>query len=210
MGINDASNEELIIDQFKKGNESAFDKVFNLYFKALRNFANKIIKNEEAEDIVLVAFGKLWQKHESFDQLINIKAYLFITVRNSCLQYLRAQKMAIIKNSEFQDELIIAEENSVDKEAVRGAVLSDIYNEIENLPKQRKKILKLAFEDGLKTGEIAKLLNIQPQTVTDQRRKGLNTLREIFNNKKLILLIQLINNLLSNIKKYKLIFQLTA
>lgn len=199
MGINDACNEEFI-DQFKNGNESAFDKVFKLYFTVLFYFANRITKNEEeAEDIVMVAFGKLWEKHQSFDLLIKIKAFLFITVRNNSFKYLRDR----IENIELHDDLAIADEHSVDKEAIWGAFLSDIYNEIENLPEKRRKIFKLAFEEGLKTGEIAKLLNIKPGTVSDQKNEALKTLREMLSNKKLIQLVQLINKLLHNIKKYK-------
>src|SRR5690349_24963911 len=79
-----------IIAGFHKGNSRAFDLLFDMFFPALCYFANKLIEDrQESEDIVLDTFQKLWARREHFETMPNIKAFLYITVRNTCLNYLR-------------------------------------------------------------------------------------------------------------------------
>jgi RNA polymerase sigma-70 factor (ECF subfamily) len=67
---------------------------FDQHYTALCFFAHSIVMNmEEAEDIVQESFCKLWNKKEDFEiATANVKAFLYMVVKNACLDYLRQQK----------------------------------------------------------------------------------------------------------------------
>src|SRR5687767_5022335 len=76
-----------IIEDFKKGSTRALNYIYNLFYNPLCYFAGQLVSKEEAEDIVTDTFVKLWLKHEDFHSLQGIKAFLYIAVRNSCLDH---------------------------------------------------------------------------------------------------------------------------
>ena len=86
--------EELnIIPAFKQKDAKAFACIFKLHRKALVYFAEKILGiREEAEDIVADSFMKLWAKHADFESLPQIKSFLYVVTRNSCLNFLKYAK----------------------------------------------------------------------------------------------------------------------
>src|SRR5687768_3909645 len=83
-------DKDLII-KFKEGDQRAYTRVFEEYSSRLIYFAQEFINNRpEAEDIVVGIFTKLWKIHQNFDTIENIRAFLYIAVRNKCLDYLRS------------------------------------------------------------------------------------------------------------------------
>ena len=84
----------LSLKQFQKGNRVLFKKYFEEYYRPLCGFANKFIQDMEAsDDIVQEAFLGLWNNREDILDVKAIKNYLYSSVRNSCLNYLRHQKV---------------------------------------------------------------------------------------------------------------------
>src|SRR5712675_2347515 len=83
-------SEREIIIRFKKGDQRAMAPIFKLYHKSLCYFARQLVDNDgQAEDIVADAFLKVWQKNRDFDSLPAIRAFMYVTIRNSCCNYLK-------------------------------------------------------------------------------------------------------------------------
>ena len=91
--------EDLFIS-LQKGEQRGFDYFFHLYYKPLLYFANSILKDKEvAEDTVADSFVKLWEKRKTIRSASGVKPYLYMSVRNSCLNILRKQKCHGIPNN---------------------------------------------------------------------------------------------------------------
>jgi RNA polymerase sigma-70 factor (ECF subfamily) len=115
----------------------------------------------------------------------NIKAFLFITVKNKCLKYLDALK----RKQNTQQELITlfdGKDDYVLAQMVRSEFLMQVYREIESLPPVRKTVFKMLFLDGLDSQEIARQLNMTPAAVYNNKLKALKQLRNILFDKKLL------------------------
>src|SRR5882724_5737415 len=81
--------------EFRSGDEKTFSLVFNYFYPQLFHFALHYVKDRaEAEDQASEALYKLWERRENFKTSGNIKAFLFITLRNACLNLLKGQKNA--------------------------------------------------------------------------------------------------------------------
>jgi RNA polymerase sigma factor (sigma-70 family) len=69
--------------------ELAFGQLYTAYLPYLISFAKSIIRNKElAEEIVSDVFVRIWQRREKVPQIENFRLYLYISTRNTALNYL--------------------------------------------------------------------------------------------------------------------------
>ena len=170
-----------IIERFKAGDPTAYTTFFNTYFAPLCYFAAQLIKDKPAgEDIAKDTFIKLWQKQNDFESPQNVKAFLYITVRNACLNHLR--HMAV-RESTTKELLYLGKDREdavVLNSMIKTEVMKEVYCEIEKFPEKRKHIFKLAYLQGMKNEEIAQLLSISVSTVKTQKARAILALRNRF------------------------------
>ncbi|HVK49305.1 MAG TPA: RNA polymerase sigma-70 factor [Pseudobacter sp.] len=179
-------SDKAFIAALHRKQPEAVKELFNQLYKPLIYFAEKLVNNkQEAEDIVATSFFKLTGRIEQFSSSRDVKAFLYVTTRNECLDYLR--RIARFERSQDQLQYLMDYTDAqADDEMLRARILQEVYNEIEQLPPQCKKIFKLIYTRGMTTREIAEELELSPQTVLNQKAKALNLLRGILANKNLM------------------------
>jgi len=128
---------------------------------------------EDAEDIVQQAFADIWEKNKEDISIVNMKSYLFQTVKNRSLNLI-AKSSLLQTVDEYPDIQDMTEEEAV-ASAEQDARL---WEAIDHLPTERKRIFLLSKRDGLKYQEIANQLHISVKTVENQMGKALKSLRE--------------------------------
>ena len=73
--------------------KQVFEKLFKTFFPSLILFARKYLPDlDTAKEIVHNVFLNLWEKRETIDASKLLKSYLFTSVHNRCLNYIRDQK----------------------------------------------------------------------------------------------------------------------
>lgn len=151
-------------------------QLFDLYYTRLCYFAHKLIGNkEDAEDIVQDAFVAYWKKQTDFDNEPSIKSFLYLTVKNACLNVIRHENVAK-RFAESQDTTSLEDEKITDQ-IIRSEVAGEIYTAITALPPGCRQVLTLAYFEGLKNDEIAQELDISVNTVKTQKARALQLLR---------------------------------
>ncbi len=176
-----------LISQFNQGNSRAYTTIYNLCAPSIYYFAKRFVNDREvAEEITADTFIKLFLLHPNFDSLPNIRAFLRITARNSCLNYLRDLKSKDQQKKDLLYLLTQDQEKEFLQDQYQAELLQRIYNEIERLPKKCRQVFKLAFMDGLGNEEIAKLLHINYQSVKNQKARALKILRLALLNRGLL------------------------
>lgn len=166
-----------IIDSLRKGDPDALQTLLKHYYSALCLFAERLLGDSAAaEDIVGESFVKLWNKRTNFENHQNLKAFMYITVRNACLNYLKQAKRDSLSKKQLA-YLTGEKEEFVLNEMIRAEVLKEIMDEISNLPEQCRKVLKLGYLEGMKNQEIADLLNISIHTVKNQKARAIQLLK---------------------------------
>ena len=174
-------NLNLINEQINAGKIKAFEEIFNVYYRSLCYYSYKIINDFEAsKDIVQDIFISIWNKNLNFENSNTLKTYLYNSVRNNSITYLEK-----INNRERLNKEFITENNKNDnfiRIQIDAEVISEIYQEIEYLPEECKKIFKLAYLQGYKNQEIAEHLNISINTVKTQKTRAKKQLKEKLQN----------------------------
>ena len=128
---------------------------------------------DDAEDIVQQAFADVWDKNRAGNVIGNLKAYLYQAVRNRSLSF-TSQPV----NAEATEQLPDVEDTSEEEDILRSERDARLWDAIDRLPPERKKIFLLSKRDGLKYQEIAEELNLSVKTVENQMSKALKALRE--------------------------------
>ena len=169
--------DKSLLQEFKRGDTHAFRAVYDMFFPSLCFFAKRLVDNDgEGEDIAADSFVKLLHRHDSFDNLANIKAFLYITTRNACLNYLRFSQ----RQSSSKRELTRIQDKT-DEHAlslmVHAEVLREVEHEIEQLPNRCKEIFKLIYYERRSADDIADMLGISINTVWVQRAKAIQLIR---------------------------------
>ena len=159
-----------------------FDNLFLKYHHPLFLYTLKFIDNEdEALDLVQDVFISVWEKGQYHGNNEQVKAYLFTALKNSCLNYIKHQK--VVKTFEHQTALLLKEKEaeyyqSGETSLIEKEVLQKIDNAIDSLSDIYKEVIILSRFEGLKNKEIAERLNIPVRTVETRIFRAISLLRE--------------------------------
>lgn len=168
----------------QQDDEVAFSTLFKLFYAKLVDFSMRIVHSKEyAEEIVADMFAHLWQSRKSVSEIANVQAYLYASVRNSSLNFIKVRHLPIEGISQMHDtDIRYFAHQSFDpeKELEAQELQVQIRLAIETLPPQCKAIFKLIKEDGLRYKEVADVLHISPRTVETQLVRALKRLEVTF------------------------------
>ncbi len=172
-------DERALLSQFQSGDQLAFDRIFTMYHSSLVFFANRLLLNigmEISKEIVLDIFLKLYDRRERFETLSNIKAFLYISVRNTCVKTIEKQKVNQKRFDLYTRNFDEFEKNVLD-DIVHNEVYEELYRAIDLLPEQYRLIMnKLVSGDTPK--EISEELGIPVSTINTQKSRALLLLKK--------------------------------
>lgn len=171
--------DEINISRFNKGDRTTFNQVFYKYHQQLTWFAYTLTHNkEDAEDIVIRCFTKLYERCANFETESNIKAFLYISVKNTCHNYRKHQEI----NSKHLQLYGAGNSDTItdDIEAnmQKAEQLKQLYELIADLPPKSQQVIRLVLK-GLSHAEIAAELHISANNVAGLVRYATQLLRNL-------------------------------
>ena len=161
--------EAILLKNFNRRIEKDFGKVYSLFYNDLFYFAAKLYQHTEVEprDAIHDIFLNLWQSASlKFEHLTDIKAYLFVSLRNHFKSYVRHHQYI----KEYEASLLL-DKDQFEVDIIESETLSTFHHILELLPEESAEILKL-FLNGWKAEEIAQKLGKNKQTIYRGQRAG--------------------------------------
>uniref|UniRef100_UPI003217A30E RNA polymerase sigma-70 factor n=1 Tax=uncultured Draconibacterium sp. TaxID=1573823 RepID=UPI003217A30E len=171
-------DEKFILQGLKAKNKIVFDFVFHYYYSGLCAYVEKIVNDVNiSEDIVQDLFITLWIKHDQLEISSSLKNYLFTSVRNRSLDYLKKQKNRAQHLNSAIDTKKYAE--NLSSFWFAESELETLFEKsLEKLPPRCREIFKLSRIEGIKNQQIAEKLGISKRTVELQISNALKFLRK--------------------------------
>jgi RNA polymerase sigma-70 factor (ECF subfamily) len=158
-----------------------FESLFREYYTRLYYFAYDFVEDiETAKDIVSEVFAAVWNSRHKMESA-SVTGYLFISVRNQCLNHLRKKRKA----EEYMDfyRHVADEENVEDWKALEDR-LSEMAEVIGQMSPRTRYVLEACYFHSKKYKEVAESLDISAEGVKKHIVKAFSLLRAHFNVKK--------------------------
>ena len=156
-------------------NSVDFESLFRYNFRPLCLYALHYVGDVEiAEDIVQESFMTLWEKLEQGTSVVNMRAYLYMVVRNRCLDRLKKKGLET-ESLKPNDTYGIIDDDEAQE---RSQVEARLWTAIDTLPDKCREVFIMSKRDGLKYEEIAEELGLSVNTVRNQVSKALKVLKE--------------------------------
>lgn len=170
--------EQVQLRKIRKGDIGSFEKLFHRFYNGLCGYAETIVHKEEvAEEVVQDVFYNIWKNREVMQINRSWQSYLYRSVHNNAVMYLRKQK----REQLFGDEALTdpGSDNADPELLMQRDELSDLISRtLEGLPERAREIFLMNREEGLKYREIAEALSISVKTVESNMGKALKALRK--------------------------------
>lgn len=183
-------NDKIILDLLKKGDKAGFEMLFNLFYRPLVLYARQyIVKVEDAEDIVQEVFIRLWNFTNFADINSSIRSYIYQSVRNACINFLKSDSRKIMNPVDSIPDL--TEEVMLD-ELEWNKYMEEIYSAVESLPPRTREIFKSIVLEKKKYKDVAQEMNISVNTVKTAFSRALSTLRANLSNGANVVLLTLL------------------
>lgn len=182
------SSQEKFLEGVNQKRSDAWKELYRYFYGALCNYAAGIVTDEDAaEDIVQECFITIWKANLHFPEVKALSVYLYRSVYNNALKYLRDKKTDDRRLQKWNAEQDEVEEGDFYR-AVEEDVIRKLHAAISRLPDQRKTILLLSI-DGLTVQEIADHLSISVNTVKTQKKRAYSFLKSHMKEGYLLLFI---------------------
>lgn len=173
----DLVDQEIIL-KIRAGDEAAFERAFRLYAKPLHAYGYTLLNNNHvAEEMIQDLFLKIWEQRGALQIHTSLKAYLYRSMHNDCMNHLRHLKVK--KNYEV---VVNKEEGSFKQyQPVNRLEVKEIQQKLRNglnkLPEACRTVFQLSRFEHLTYKEIASQLGISVKTVENQMGKAFKFLR---------------------------------
>lgn len=167
--------KRLSLDDLNKQYSSAYHQLYEQYYKVLVLYAiNFLDSRHAAEDIVQDLFATMWEKKMVFKSPLSLRAYLYNSIRNASLNYL---KHLNVKSLYLEHLAKTYKEMTEAEEVHEEEVYRLLFSTIDKLPARCREIFLLHM-DGKKNEEIATALGISIETVKTQKKRAVHFLKQ--------------------------------
>ena len=151
--------------------EKVIRELFEQHYTPLVLFAKGYIPDLDTDkDVVQEVFLSLIESQETFNDVDNLKAYLYGTVKHKCLKYLRHEEVKR-RYQKYMESEMPDESNTYEERVLEEEVYALLIKAIQNLPEQCQKVYLLVLE-GKSNQEIAHQLQLNIETVKSHKQVG--------------------------------------
>ena len=173
-------------NSFLSGNREAFSKIYNRLIRDLYAFGTTLTTDSElVKDCIQDVFVRIFQHRARLASVENIKVYLLAALKNALINEFKKQQVfqkfmesysAEEQNDpleESEEERIIAKESGEDTQKMIAKFRSVLTG-------RQQEIIHYRFVDELSIEEIAVLLNVNYQSVSNSIQRSLKKIRNYY------------------------------
>jgi RNA polymerase sigma-70 factor (ECF subfamily) len=182
---NKVEQDDLIVAQLKRGEQSALRKLYNIHGKRVYALSLRLSGDREiAEDITQEVFVQIWQKIHNFRGDSKFSTWLHSVASNVAISHMRKQKAWWRSwfGSDEQNETELANIKTDDDLTNHDLSRSGLDKHIAKLPEQARIVFVLFAIEGWRHEEISKELNIAVGSSKSQYHRAKQLLQTTINS----------------------------
>jgi len=169
--------EKILLDRLREGDEDALKEAVELYYTSLCVYSVQFTENEdESEDIVQELFVTMWEKR-LFDNISNLKMYLFISVRNKSIAAAKSHNLPLECVDEMENSIYTEwNDDLTDDELMRRhRMLEDSLKKLS--PNEYEVLMQIIVNDR-RYKDVAEDMNVSVNTIKIYLKRAMKKLRD--------------------------------
>ncbi|HSP47725.1 MAG TPA: RNA polymerase sigma factor [Clostridiaceae bacterium] len=160
--------------KLRQGDSGAFRLLFDAYADKALRFASAYVRNSDlAKDIVQETFIRVYRNIGTFDVEKPFEPWFYRILTNECLRYLGRGKVVEVPLESVENQMAYAGNTAYDIE--EAGTLTEIIGNLEDMYRIP---LILMYLEGFTEQEVAKILDLNVNTVKSRLYKTRQRLRE--------------------------------
>ncbi|MGM9511985.1 RNA polymerase sigma factor [Larkinella sp. GY13] len=174
------AQDQALWQSFREGEKQALGRLVECYYGALKHYGLKFMVDESVvEDCIQELFLQLWQNRLQINETGCIRHYLLKALRNHILQYLRVQKRWKFEELDWDNSGIdeVDSETLLIRQESLAGMTKTIQDQLATLPAREREALYLRYYENLSIPEIAEVMHVNRQSVSNFLQKALGKLR---------------------------------
>ncbi|MCF0043526.1 RNA polymerase sigma factor [Dyadobacter fanqingshengii] len=168
--IHQQEEEIALWREMLKGDIACFEKLIDVTYDLLFQYGSKFSHDREMiKDCIQDVFLEVWEKKDSLNHNIPPKAYLLASLRRRLHRMIQKNRMLFLDHllpDEGFDIAFNAEHQFIQLEYDQQ-MASRITHMLNGLPKRQKEAIYLKFFEDMDRDEIAAIMDIHPQSVSN-------------------------------------------
>jgi RNA polymerase sigma-70 factor, ECF subfamily len=177
--------DDQLVQRMSQGDVDALDVLYDRYARAVFSFAVRIVRDGRiAEEVLQEAFMRSWQQSGRFElNRGNYASWLLSITHNLAIDEVRKsqrrpQKADMVDITDVLRSEIDTTAN-VEEAAEAAELRGVIRNAMDHLPEAQRRVIELAYFEGLSQREIAAFLNEPLGTIKTRMRLGMQKLKDV-------------------------------
>ncbi|MHC4462816.1 MAG: RNA polymerase sigma factor [Planctomycetota bacterium] len=155
------TNDELLVEQFNRGDDSAFDRIVEEYSADIAVLANRLLGwPRDVEDVVQDIFLAAFVGLKKFRCECSLKTWLFTITINKCHSHRYRQMLRFRFFSRVADRKSPAPAHAADKSPMDSETFNRVHRTVAALPPKYREPVILRYLQELSTEKISRILGI--------------------------------------------------
>jgi len=172
-------DDELLVEQFSRGDESVFDRIVELYSADVAALANRLLGwpgevEDVTQDIFLAAFLGL----KKFRGDCRLKTWLFTITINKCRSYRYRRLLRLRRFSQAADKAPLPSASPAHKGPMDTETFNRVRHAVAALPAKYREPVVLRYLQELPTDEISRILGISKNALQVRLSRARERLRQ--------------------------------
>jgi len=172
------SEEQILVERFGSGEDSAFDRIVERYAAEVAALANRLLGwPQDVDDIVQDVFMAAFTGLRRFRGDCRLRTWLFTITINKCRRHRRRLgRMRSVPIDETTPNLCLNEH--AEMMAIDTETLAQVRRAVRALPARYREVVVLRYLQGLETPEICRLLGINTNTLNVRLNRARKRLKD--------------------------------
>jgi RNA polymerase sigma-70 factor (ECF subfamily) len=180
-----------LVKQMAQGNQDALGRLYDETSSSVNGLLLRMLAHrQDAEEVLMDVYMKAWKNAAAYSpERASVQAWLMMMARSVAIDRIRrrsTQPDTTAVDVEDAPEPV-APETSPEEQTSRNQWKTEVLRALNELPREQRDALMLAFFEGLSHSELAARLGQPLGTVKSRVRVGLLRLREILDARRIVL-----------------------
>lgn len=172
-------DDEHLVEQFNRGDESAFDRIVEQHSSDIAALANRLLGwSGEVEDVTQDIFLAAFLGMKKFRCDCSIKTWLFTITVNKCRSYRYKRVLRRRRISQVADITVEASDGQADSKPMEAETFKRIRRAVQALPAKYREPVVLRYLQELPTDEISRILGISKNALQVRLNRARARLKE--------------------------------